>query len=92
MAHYPNPKACRSLDSTFLTPQTSISDTLALYAAAEQVFNTSSQGAARVPVHTVAKRLGHDAGVLLWVYAKRTQESDESAAETIGKMTRGMLI
>jgi integrase len=43
-------------------------------------------------VHTVAKRLGHDASVLLRVYAKRTQESDESAAETIGKMTKGLHI
>jgi integrase len=38
-------------------------------------------------VHTVAKRLGHDAGVLLKVYAKRTQKGDESAAEKIGQMT-----
>ncbi len=44
------------------------------------------------PVHTVAKRLGHDPSVLLKVYAKRTQKGDESAAETIGLMTRGLSI
>jgi integrase len=44
------------------------------------------------PVHVVAKRLGHDASVLLKVYAKRTQKGDESAAETIGNMTKGMKI
>jgi integrase len=42
------------------------------------------------PVHTVAKRLGHDPGVLLRVYAKRTKKSDESAAAVIGEMTRNM--
>jgi integrase len=41
-------------------------------------------------VHTVAKRLGHDASVLLKVYAKRTQKSDEATAATIGNMTKGM--
>lgn len=44
------------------------------------------------PVHTVAKRLGHDASVLLKVYAKRTQKSDEATAATIGNMTKGMQI
>jgi len=44
------------------------------------------------PVHTVAKRLGHDASVLLKVYAKRTQKSDEATAATIGNMTKGMKI
>lgn len=44
------------------------------------------------PVHTVAKRLGHDPSVLLKVYAKRTQKGDESAAEKIGLMTKGLSI
>ena len=44
------------------------------------------------PVHVVAKRLGHDASVLLKVYAKRTQKGDESAAATIGAMTKGLSI
>jgi integrase len=44
------------------------------------------------PVHVVAKRLGHDASVLLKVYAKRTQQGDESAAEKIGQMTKGLSI
>lgn len=44
------------------------------------------------PVHTVAKRLGHDPSVLLKVYAKRTKKGDESAAETIGLMTKGLSI
>jgi integrase len=44
------------------------------------------------PVHVVAKRLGHDAHVLLKIYAKRTQSGDESAAEKIGKMTKGLRI
>jgi integrase len=43
-------------------------------------------------VHTVAKRLGHDASVLLSVYAKRTKKGDEATAATIGKMTVGMKI
>jgi integrase len=40
------------------------------------------------PVHVVAKRLGHDAAVLLKVYAKRTQRGDERAAETTGELTK----
>jgi len=44
------------------------------------------------PVHVVAKRCGHDPALLLKVYAKRTQKSDESAAETIGLMTKGLTI
>jgi integrase len=44
------------------------------------------------PVHVVAKRLGHDPAVLLKVYAKRTQKGDESAAATIGAMTKGLSI
>jgi integrase len=42
------------------------------------------------PVHVVAKRLGHDPSVLLKVYAKRTQKGDESAAETISQLTKGL--
>jgi integrase len=44
------------------------------------------------PVHVVAKRLGHDPSVLLRTYAKRTQKGDESAAATIGQMTKGLSI
>jgi integrase len=44
------------------------------------------------PIHVVAKRCGHDPALLLKVYAKRTQKSDESAAETIGQMTKGLTI
>jgi len=43
------------------------------------------------PVHVVAKRLGHDPAVLLKVYAKRTQKGDESAAETIGLLTKTLI-
>ncbi|MCW2219519.1 integrase [Bradyrhizobium japonicum] len=43
-----------------------------------------------VPVHVVAKRLGHDPSVLLRVYAKRTQKGDEAAADTIGQLTRAL--
>ena len=43
-------------------------------------------------VHTVAKRLGDDASVLLSVYAKRTKKGDEATAATIGKMTAGFKI
>jgi integrase len=45
---------------------------------------------AGVPVHTVAKRLGHSAAVLLQSYAKRTKKADESAAEVIGNLSRGL--
>jgi integrase len=44
------------------------------------------------PVHVVAKRCGHDPAVLLKVYAKRTQKSDESAAEKIGEMTKNFAL
>jgi len=44
------------------------------------------------PVHVVAKRLGHDAAVLLKVYAKRTQRGDEKAAETTGELKKGLKI
>ena len=43
------------------------------------------------PVHTVAKRCGHDPAVLLRVYAKRTDKSDADAAATIGNLTKGIL-
>jgi len=42
--------------------------------------------------HVVAKRLGHDAAVLLKVYAKRTQRGDEKAAETTGELKKGLKI
>jgi integrase len=43
------------------------------------------------PVHTVAKRCGHDPAILLRVYAKRTNKSDADAAATIGEVTKGIL-
>jgi len=43
------------------------------------------------PVHTVAKRCGHDPAILLRAYAKRTNESDAKAAVTIGELTKGIL-
>ena len=43
------------------------------------------------PIHTVAKRCGHDPAVLLRVYAKRTQKSDEQAAAVIGELAKGIL-
>jgi integrase len=43
------------------------------------------------PVHTVAKRLGHDPAMLLRAYAKRTKKSDTSAANVIGTLTSGVL-
>jgi len=46
---------------------------------------------AGVPVHTVAKRCGHDAATLLRSYAKRTRKSDESAAAVIGSLSAGAL-
>ncbi len=46
---------------------------------------------AGVPVHVVAARCGHDAAVLLRTYAKRTHKADTSAAETIGKLSKGIL-
>jgi integrase len=41
-----------------------------------------------VPVHVVAKRLGHDPAVLLRTYAKRTKGGDDQAADVIGAITR----
>jgi integrase len=46
---------------------------------------------AGVPVHVVAARCGHDAAVLLRVYAKRTRKADTSAAAVIRVLSRGML-
>jgi integrase len=46
---------------------------------------------AGVPVHVVAARLGHDAGVLLKAYAKRTKTADTSAAAVIGELSKGIL-
>jgi len=43
------------------------------------------------PIHTVAKRCGHDPAVLLRVYAKRTHKSDEQAAAVIGELAKGIL-
>jgi integrase len=43
------------------------------------------------PIHTVAKRCGHDPAILLRVYAKRTQKSDESAAAVIAEFSKGIL-
>jgi len=45
-----------------------------------------------VPVHVVAKRLGHDPSVLLKVYAKRTKKGNEAAAEKISLMTKQLSI
>jgi integrase len=47
---------------------------------------------AGVPVHVVAARCGHDPAVLLRTYAKRTRKADTSAAETIGKLSKGILV
>jgi integrase len=46
---------------------------------------------AGVPVHVVAARAGHDAAVMLRVYAKRTRKADTSAAAVIGGLSRGVL-
>jgi integrase len=43
------------------------------------------------PIHTVAKRCGHDPAILLRVYAKRTNKSDTDAAAKIGELTKGIL-
>lgn len=42
--------------------------------------------------HVVAKKTGHDPAVLLKVNAKRTQKREESAAETIVLLTKGLSI
>jgi integrase len=46
---------------------------------------------AGVPVHVVAARCGHDAAVLLRVYAKRTRKADTSAAAVIGRLSQKIL-
>ena len=46
---------------------------------------------ARVPVHVVAARCGHDPAVMLRVYAKRTRKADTSAAAAIGAMSEAVL-
>ena len=46
---------------------------------------------ARVPVHVVAKRCGHDPATLLRSYAKRTKKADKSAAVVIGNISRTIL-
>lgn len=46
---------------------------------------------ARVPVHVVAARCGHDPAVLLRRYAKRTKKADVSAADEISALTKGIL-
>ena len=43
-------------------------------------------------MHVVAKRLRHDPGVLLKVYAKRTKKGDEAAAEKISLVTKQLSI
>jgi integrase len=45
---------------------------------------------AGVPVHVVAARCGHDPATLLRVYAKRTKKADTTAADVIGRMTKGL--
>jgi integrase len=44
-----------------------------------------------VPVHVVAARCGHDPAVLLRVYAKRTRKADDSAADVIAAIAKGVL-
>lgn len=46
---------------------------------------------AGVPVHVVAARCGHDAAVMLSVYAKRTKKADDSAAAILGVLSRSVL-
>jgi integrase len=46
---------------------------------------------ARVPVHVVAARCGHDPAVLLRTYAKRSKKADTSAAAIIGAVSKGIL-
>lgn len=46
---------------------------------------------AGLPVHVVAERAGHDAAVMLHVYAKRTKNADKKVAETIGSLSKSML-
>jgi integrase len=46
---------------------------------------------AGVPVHVVAKRCGHDPAVLLRFYARRTRKADQTAANAIAALSRGVL-
>jgi integrase len=46
---------------------------------------------AGVPVHVVAARCGHDPAVLLRTYAKGTRKADTSAAQMIGRLSKGIL-
>jgi integrase len=46
---------------------------------------------ARVPVHVVADRCGHDPATLLRNYAKRTRKADVSAADAIAALSKGVL-
>src|SRR5262245_20068330 len=46
---------------------------------------------AGVPLRAVADRCGHDPAVLLRNYAKRTRKADETAAEKIAALTKGVL-
>jgi len=46
---------------------------------------------AGLPVHVVAEHAGHDAAVMLHVYAKRTKNADKKVAETIGSLSKSML-
>lgn len=46
---------------------------------------------AGVPIHEVARRLGHDPAVLLKTYAKMTKEADEISTEAAGSILKGGL-
>ena len=46
---------------------------------------------ANVPVHVVAARCAHDPAVLLRIYTKRTKKADESAADAIAALSKGVL-
>lgn len=43
---------------------------------------------AGVPVHEVARRLGHDPSVLLKTYAKMTREADDISMKAAGNILR----
>jgi integrase len=46
---------------------------------------------AGAPIHVVAARLGHSPAVLMQAYAKRNKTADQRVAETIDKLSKGML-
>jgi integrase len=46
---------------------------------------------AGVPIHTIAKRCGHDPAMLMRRYARRTTQSDSAAATAIGGILMGVL-